>query len=160
MTPPLPAEPDAPASMRKTATERSIAALGYGLVVAALFTVWITGVFAWIMAFQHRNSPDPVARAHFRFQLWIADLAGVAVGIAAAGAVSALILVGAPVWEGGWPTLGEFGGAAGLVVLGLVLWGLAVAGTIAGAAFGAWRLLRGRTVRNRLVPQPRKPPSS
>lgn len=147
---------DTPVPLREVAAERGLAGLGYGLVVAALFTVWITGVVAWIMAFQHRNSPDPVARAHFRFQLWVADLAGVAVGIAAAGAVSALILVGGPIWEGDWPSLADFGGAAGLVVLGALLWAAAFGGTIAAAAFGAWRLLQGRTVRGRLLPGGRR----
>lgn len=149
---PVVAAPVEPPSGRVQATERALAVTGYGLVIAALFTVWITGLFAWIMAFQHRNSPDPVARAHFRFQLWVADLAGLAVGIAAALAVSALILVGGPVWEGAWPTLGDFGGAAGLVLVGLLLWAAAFAGTIAGSAFGLWRLVQGRGVRARVPP--------
>ena len=142
-----PKPPPSPPLLRETAAERGLAGLGYGLVVAALFTVWITGLVAWIMCWQHRNSPDPVARAHFRFQLWIADLAGVAVGIAAALVVSGVILVGRPIWEGDWPTLGDFGGAAGLVVVGLLLWGASFIGTILGAAFGAWRLLSGRPPR-------------
>ena len=143
VTPPVPAPP----SLRDTAAERGLAGLGYVLVVAALFTVWITGLFAWIMCWQHRNSPDPLARAHFRFQLWIADLAGVAVGIGAALLVSGVIMIGGPLWDGDALTGGDWAGAAGLSALGLVLLAVSFLGTIAGAAFGAWRLLQGRPPR-------------
>lgn len=136
-----------PPSLRETAAERSLAGLGYVLVVAALFTVWITGLFAWIMCWQHRNSPDPLARAHFRFQLWIADLAGVAVGIGAALLVSGAIMIGGPLWDGDPLTWGDFGSAAGLAAVGAVLLALSFLGTIVGAAFGAWRLLQGRRLR-------------
>ena len=145
----MPSPAPTPPSRRETAAERSLAGLGYVLVVAALFTVWITGLFAWIMAWQHRKSPDPLARAHFRFQLWVADLAGVAVGLAAALVVSGVILVGGPLWDGDGLTWGDFGGAAGLVAVGALLWALSFLGTIAGAAFGAWRLLQGREPRER-----------
>lgn len=152
--------PDPSPGLRRVAGERALAAAGYGLVVAALFTVWFTGLIAWWLAWTHRKSPDPVARAHFRFQMWVADLAGLAVGIAAALAVSAVIVVGGPVWEVEWPSLADFGGAAGLVVLGLILWALAFAGTILGAAFGAWRLLLGREVKGRLLPRLRRTPTA
>ena len=142
-----PAEPAVGPGVRTG--HRVLAMTGYALVVAALFTVWFTGLIAFVLAWTHRKSPDPLARAHFRFQMWIADLAGIAVAVAATLAVWALILVGEPIWDGDWPTLGDFGGAAGLVVLGLVLWGVSFVGTIAGAAFGAWRLLRHRAPRER-----------
>ena len=138
---PLPA---APPGLATSLSERGLAGVGYGLVVAALFTVWLTGLAAFVLAWTHRRSPDPLARAHFRFQLWIADLAGLAVGLAAALAVSALVVVGSPLFDGDWPTLGDFGGAAGLVVAGVVLWALSVAATLGGALWGSARLVQGR----------------
>ncbi len=136
--------PTAPPGRLEALGERGLASVGYGLSVAALFTFWLTGLAAFVLAWTHRRSPDPLARAHFRFQLWIADLAGLSVGIAAALAVSALIVVGSPLFDGDWPTLGDFGGAAGLVVIGVVLWGASFAATIGGAAWGALRLVQGR----------------
>ena len=136
--------PLAPPSRATELGERGLASVGYALAVAALFTFWLTGLAAFILAWTHRKSPDPLARAHFRFQLWIADLAGLAVGLAAALAVSAVIVMGAPLFDGDWPTLGDFGGAAGLGVAGVVLWALSFAGTIAGAAWGFLRLVQGR----------------
>ena len=138
---PIPAAPPSPA---EALGERGLAGVGYTLAVAALFTFWLTGLGAFVLAWTHRKSPDPLARAHFRFQLWVADLAGLAVGIAAALVVSALVVVGGPLFEGDWPTLGDFGGAAGLVAAGVVLWAVSFAGTIAGGAWGLLRLAQGR----------------
>ena len=137
--------PVAPPGRATELGERGLASVGYALDVAALFTFWLTGLAAFILAWTHRKSPDPLARAHFRFQLWVADLAGLAVGVAAALAVSALAVVGSPLFDGDWPTLGDFGGAAGLVVAGVVLWAVSFAGTIAAAAWGFTRLVQGRT---------------
>lgn len=141
--------PAAPPGAAVRAGERGLAGVGYALAVAALFTFWLTGLAAFILAWTHRRSPDPLARAHFRFQLWIADLAGLAVGVAAALAVSALVVVGGPLFDGDWPTLADFGGAAGLVVAGVVLWAASFAGVIAGAAWGLLRLAQGREPRER-----------
>ena len=125
---------------------RALAMGGYGLVAASLFTVWITGLAAFVVAWLHRKSADPVARSHFRFQLLVADLAGLAVGIGAALAVSGLVWVVGPFFDGDSPTLGEVGGGVGLAAVGVVLFGVSFVGTLAGAAFGAWRLAQGREV--------------
>ena len=150
-----PAAPPPEPTRIEEARDRSLAMTGYALSVAALFTFWLTGLVAFLIALSRRKSPDPVARAHFRFQLLVADLAGLAVGLGAALGVSALILVGAPLFDGEWPTLSDFGGAAGLVVAGVVLWAVSTLGTIVGAGYGAWRLVQGREVRIRLWPSRR-----
>jgi uncharacterized membrane protein len=126
---------------------RALAMGGYALVAASLFTVWITGLAAFVVAFLHRKDADPVARSHFRFQLLVADLAGLAVGVGAALAVSGVIFVIGPYFDGDAPTWGDFGGGVGLALLGVLLFVLSFAGTLFGAAFGALRLAQGREVR-------------
>ena len=142
----LPEPPAEPASRLKAGVDRTLAAAGYALVGASLFTVWITGLVAWVLAWTHRRSPDPVARAHFRFQLLVADLAGLAVGIGAALLVSGGVFVIAPFFDGDTPSGGEVGGAVLAALAGAALFALAFVGTIAGVGFGAARLVRGRPV--------------
>lgn len=131
------------ASPLEAGVDRTLAAAGYALIGASLFTVWITGLFAWLLAWSHRRSPDPVARAHFRFQLLVADLAGLAVGIGAALVVSGAVFVLSPFFDGDAPTGGEVGSGVVAAILGGVLFALSFVGPLAGVAFGSWRLVRG-----------------
>ncbi len=133
--------------VERSISGRALAMGGYALVAASLFTVWITGLAAFVVAFLHRKHPDPVARSHFRFQLLVADLAGLAVGIGAALAVSGAIFIIGPYVDGDSPTAGDVGGGVSLAITGVVLFALSFVGTLWGTAFGALRLAQGRSVK-------------
>ena len=140
-------DPEPPsATPFEAGVDRTLAAVGYGLIVASLFTVWFTGLVAWLIAWTHRKSPDPVARAHFRFQLLVADLSGLAVGLGAALVVSGAVFIVGPLFDGDTPTGGELGGGVLTAVGGGALFLLALVGTFVGVGLGAMRLVRGRTV--------------
>lgn len=138
------AEPRAGAM--EAGVDRTLAGVGYGLIGASLFTVWVTGLAAWLIAWTHRNSPDPVARAHFRYQLLVADLAGLAVGVGAALAVSGVVFVVGPFFDGDTPTGGELGSGVLMAVGGGLLFLLSLGGTLVGVGYGALRLVRGQLV--------------
>ncbi len=143
--------PHPPATALEAGVDRTLAGVGYALIGASLFTVWITGLVAWLIAFTHRKSPDPVARAHFRYQLWVADLAGLAVGIGAALVVSGAVFIVGPYFDGDTPSGGEVGSGVLAAVLGALLFLAAFVGTLVGVGFGAVRLVRGREVGLRRV---------
>ena len=137
------AEPTA--TVFEAGVDRTLAAAGYALIGASLFTVWITGLLAWLIAWTHRKSPDPVARAHFRYQMLVADLAGLAVGVGAALVISGAWFVVGPVFDGDTPTGGELGGGLAHSRGAAACCSLAAfVGTLVGVGFGAVRLVRGR----------------
>ena len=140
------AAPDPKATVLEAGVDRTQAAAGYALIAASLFTVWITGLLAWLIAWTHRKSPDPVARAHFRYQMLVADLAGVAVGVGAALVISGAWFVVGPFFDGDTPTGGELGGGLATAIVGGLLFVAAFIGTLVGVGFGAVRLVRGRSV--------------
>lgn len=120
---------------------------GYGLVIASFFTIWITGIAAWLLAFSNRKSPDALARSHFRNQLKITDIFGL---VSAAG-------IGLALW-GGWTAItpvlqgGEFSwnrlfGASAWVLLGLGVWAVGTLIAIVQSVLGILRLLRGDSAR-------------
>ncbi|MBE7220515.1 MAG: hypothetical protein INR64_18760 [Caulobacteraceae bacterium] len=158
--PPEPPQP--PATRLEAGVDRTLAGIGYALIGASLFTVWITGLAAWLIAFTHRKSPDPVARAHFKYQLWVADLAGLAVGIGAALVVSGGAFIVSPFFDGDTPTAGDVGGGVLAAAAGALLFLLAFVGTLVGVGFGAVRLVRGRLVglrRHEPAAAPAAPPA-
>ena len=126
--------------------ERTLAGVGYGLIAASLLTVWVTGLVAWVIAWTHRRSPDPVARSHFRFQLLIAEASGLAVGIGAALVASGVVFVVGPLFDHDTPSGGELASGVLTALGGGLLFLLALAATVVGVGFGAIRLVRGRGV--------------
>lgn len=125
---------------------RSLALVGYGLVIASFFTVWITGFAAWLLAFLNRKEPDALARSHFRHQLKITDIYGL---VAAAGILLALWggwTAIAPVFQGGVFSWGRLLGASVWVLLGLSVWALGTLVAIIRSVMGIVRLLKGEAV--------------
>lgn len=135
--------PTGPAAAAAALRARGLAMAGYGLVIASFFTVWLTGLAAWLLAFLNRKTPDDLARSHFRNQLKITDIFGLvsAIGIALAlwGGWTAI----APVFQGGEFSFGRLFGASAWVLLGLGVWALGTLVAIVQSVTGGLRLLRG-----------------
>ncbi len=140
-------------SARSAATDRAFAFLGYGFLFFATFTLGLLAVLAVLLAYSRQNSPDPVARSHFRKQIksfWF-DLVLIAAGavagyVALAGGLGTLIGLsgvklpgGITVENAGWITL-----ALGIAWAVLWVWGFLnlIIGSIAGAA----RLAAGKPI--------------
>lgn len=138
------AEPSSPAAV---AGARSLALVGYGLVIASFFTAWLTGLAAWAVAFFNRKDPDPLARSHFRNQLRITDIFGLmsagGIGLALWGGWTAF----APLFHGAPMEWGRLWSAGAWVLLGLAVWGVGTLIAIISAAVGIVRLLKGELAR-------------
>jgi uncharacterized membrane protein len=138
---------------RTAVTERSFAFLCYGFLFFATFTFGLLALLAVLLAYGRRNSPDPVARTHFRKQIksfWfdlVLIVAGAVAGyLALAGGVStALGLTGISLPGGvtlemaGWTTLG-------LALVWAVLWIWGFLNLIIGSIAGAARLAAGKPI--------------
>lgn len=136
-----------PLSRTAVAAARSLALVGYGLVIASFFTAWITGLVAWALAFLNRKDPDPLARSHFRNQLRITDIFGlmsaVGIGLALWGGWTAF----APLFHGAPMEWGRLWGAGAWVLLGLAVWGVGTLVAIVSSGIGIVRLLKGEMAR-------------
>jgi uncharacterized membrane protein len=135
------------------ARERGVAFLCYGFLFFATFTLGLLAVLAALLAYGHKNSPDPVARSHFRkqiksfwFDIVLIILGGVAGYLALAGGISTALgwsgvtLPGGVTTENaGWTTL-----ARGVAWAVLWIWGFLnlIIGSVAGAA----RLAAGKPI--------------
>ena len=125
---------------------RALAMVVYGLVIASFFTAWITGLIAWLLAFLNRRDPDPIARSHFRHQLKITDIFGVASAIGIGLALWGGWTVIAPLFQGDqvvW-TWGLLLRAGGLGLLGAAVWGVATLVAMAMSIAGMVRLASSR----------------
>lgn len=141
------------ASAQTAATERGLAFIGYGLLFFATFTLGLLALVAVLLAYGRRNSPDPVARSHFRkqiksfwFDLFLIVAGAVAGYLALAGGVSTAVglagikLPGDVTLEmAGWTTVA-------LAVAWLVLWIWGFLNLIIGSIAGAARLAAGKPI--------------
>jgi len=133
----------------ETGFGRGTAVIGYGLLIASLFTIWITGVVGLVLAWVNRHDSDPVARSHFRFQLRVSEIGGMLSGLGAAGVLWGGWSAIAPLFDGGSLDLGALFAAGGWVALGLLLWFGSMVWTFAAGLFGLARLMSGRTIGGR-----------
>ncbi len=133
-------------SILETGFGRGAAVLGYALLIASLFTIWITGVVGLVLAWMNRRDPDLVTRSHFRFQLRVAEIGGLLSGLGIAGVLWGGWSAFAPVLQGGDFDAGRLFAAGGWVLLGLLLWLGSSVWTLVAGVFGLVRLLAGKPI--------------
>lgn len=139
----------------------NLLALGvYVLLVASVFTFWLSALIGVIVAYACKGEADPVGASHYRFQIkvfWIgcalftlAVVAGIGAGGAIFGSILAMALGGFSDWT--WPeavgsgAAGSAGAAVGLIILAMILWFASSAWTVLAALWGGLKLVRGRAM--------------
>lgn len=135
------------------AVDRMFAFIAYGCMFLATFTLGLLALVGVLIAYSCRNTPDLVARSHFKKQIkafWsdllLIVLGAVAGYVALAGGFGTLVGLsgiklpgGITVETAGWMTL-----ALGIAWAILWIWGFL--NLIIGSLFGAGRLAAGRPI--------------
>jgi uncharacterized membrane protein len=141
------------ATARTAMTERSFAFLCYGLLFFATFTLGLLAVIAVILAYGRRNSPDPIARTHFRKQiktfwgdLWLIVIGAVCGYLALAGGLGTLVGLTGVSLPGGFTTEGAGWTAVAFGVAWAILWIWGFLNLILGSIAGAARLASGKPI--------------
>lgn len=141
------------ASAQTAATERGLAFVGYGLLFFATFTLGLLALVAVLLAYSRKDSPDPVARSHFRKQIksfWF-DLVLIVTGavsgyLALASGLGTLIGLTGITLPGGVTTENAGWTAFAFGIAWAILWVWGFLNLIIGSVAGAARLAAGKPI--------------
>lgn len=140
-------------SARTVATERTFAFIGYGMLFFATFTLGLLALVAVLLAYGRQNSPDPIARSHFRKQIksfWfdlLLIVAGAVAGyMALAGGLGTLLGLTGVSLPGGVTTASAGWTAFAFGIAFAILWIWGFFNLIIGSLLGAARLAAGKPI--------------
>lgn len=140
-------------SAQTAATERGLAFIGYGMLFFATFTLGLLALVAVLLAYSRKDSPDPVARTHFRKQIksfWfdlLLIVAGAVAGyVALASGLGTLVGLTGVKLPGGLSTENAGWAAFAFGVAWVILWVWGFLNLIVGSIAGAARLASGKPI--------------